>query len=287
MRQIKDATGADMGRFKASYKAYANAILRKKMDPQGNIMPTDVDSDSPIIVPMPSSVHSALVDMCLDADWGDMTKPENGYDVKITRTGTSFTDTRYAVMGLPGTKPIHDDPVVMKSILENLPKLDTIWKFPDEEEMSKIRRCADRLKANFSVARRSSSAWNDPSAYDEPSMSVTPESVERTGDPDPEPEEVPEPAEEVEEAVVEESVEEETPEPKKEKPKTVSTPEDVAGAMGLTPIDHPKVEEGLAEGCPPCYGQISVVIKEYPDICTKRCAYEYACRNAEEEIQGG
>lgn len=52
--------------------------------------------DKPMIVPR--SVYQDIIDLYLDEeDWGDMTDPIEGYDIKITRTGSGKMDTSYSV----------------------------------------------------------------------------------------------------------------------------------------------------------------------------------------------
>lgn len=68
----------------------------------------EVDPDNickPILVPR--TVYQDITDLYLDEDdWGDMTDPETGYDIKITRSGSGKMDTNYTVTACPGKKPI-------------------------------------------------------------------------------------------------------------------------------------------------------------------------------------
>lgn len=60
----------------------------------------------PILVPR--SVYQDIIDLYLDEDdWGDMTDPEEGYDIKITRSGQGKMDTTYSVTACPGKKPLN------------------------------------------------------------------------------------------------------------------------------------------------------------------------------------
>lgn len=44
------------------------------------------------------SIYQDIIDLYLDEDeWGDMTDPDDGYDVKITRTGSGKMDTSYSL----------------------------------------------------------------------------------------------------------------------------------------------------------------------------------------------
>lgn len=59
--------------------------------------------DKPMMVPR--SVYQDIIDLYLDEeDWGDMTDPIEGYDVKITRTGSGKNDTSYSVSPCQKTK---------------------------------------------------------------------------------------------------------------------------------------------------------------------------------------
>lgn len=60
----------------------------------------------PILIP--SSVYQGIIDLYLDEDdWGDMTDKEEGYDIKISRTGSGKNNTVYSVNPCPGRKPLN------------------------------------------------------------------------------------------------------------------------------------------------------------------------------------
>lgn len=53
--------------------------------------------DEPKFVLLSAGQYTKLLDLYLDEDdWGDMTDPEEGYDVKLKRIGSSMTDTVYS-----------------------------------------------------------------------------------------------------------------------------------------------------------------------------------------------
>ena len=66
----------------------------------------EIDPDNvgkPILIPR--SVYQDIIDLYLDEDdWGDMTDPDDGYDIKITRTGKGKMDTSYSVTACPKGK---------------------------------------------------------------------------------------------------------------------------------------------------------------------------------------
>lgn len=66
----------------------------------------EIDPDNvrkPILIPR--SVYQDIIDLYLDEDdWGDMTDPNDGYDIKITRSGSGKMDTTYSVVACPKGK---------------------------------------------------------------------------------------------------------------------------------------------------------------------------------------
>lgn len=49
-------------------------------------------------------ITESAIDLYLDDDWGDMTDPINGYDIKIKREGSTMTDTEYSLSPCPRSK---------------------------------------------------------------------------------------------------------------------------------------------------------------------------------------
>lgn len=63
------------------------------------------ESLSPKFLLLTSGVYQEILGLYLDDDeWGDMTDPEEGYDIKITRTGSGKTDTEYSVSPCKNTR---------------------------------------------------------------------------------------------------------------------------------------------------------------------------------------
>jgi hypothetical protein len=81
----------------------------------------------------------ALMSAMEDSDFGDITDPEEGHDVKIKRTGAGMNDTRYEYMVRPRATPIGLDDWESK-----LPDLDSeVLEFMPYAEM------VGHLKKNF------------------------------------------------------------------------------------------------------------------------------------------
>lgn len=84
----------------------------------------ELDDHNPKFVLLTSGVYDEIIDLYLDEDeWGDMTNPETGYDIKIKRTGSGKTDTDYSVTACKNTPA---------------PKEYASKVFDLEEEVSKI-----------------------------------------------------------------------------------------------------------------------------------------------------
>ena len=65
----------------------------------------ELDDRSPRFVLLTEGQYQAIIDLYLDEDdWGDMTDPIKGYDLKLKRTGSGKMDTEYFVTACPKTK---------------------------------------------------------------------------------------------------------------------------------------------------------------------------------------
>jgi len=64
----------------------------------------EVDTDRGVcLVMLPSRTYGEVIDSYLDPDLGDFTDPEEGYDFKVTRTGTGKMDTEYTIQPMRPT----------------------------------------------------------------------------------------------------------------------------------------------------------------------------------------
>lgn len=95
----------------------------------------------PILVPR--SVYQDIIDLYLDEDdWGDMTDPDEGYDIKITRSGSGKMDTTYSVTACPGKKPLNSKYVkemdleeIIRGMMKSYDDLETsLREFLNEDE---------------------------------------------------------------------------------------------------------------------------------------------------------
>lgn len=74
-------------------------------------------------IQIPRSVYQDIIDLYLDEDdWGDMTDQEDGYDIKITRSGSGKNDTSYSVTACPKRgeiNPKYIKPINLEEVIRN------------------------------------------------------------------------------------------------------------------------------------------------------------------------
>jgi len=59
---------------------------------------------SPRFILLTSGLYQSIIDLYLDEDeWGDMTNPQEGYDLKVSRSGKGKMDTEYSVTACKNT----------------------------------------------------------------------------------------------------------------------------------------------------------------------------------------
>lgn len=79
---------------------YVMPVLIYK-DERGKVIDTELSGKLMMIT---GGVYQSIIDLYLDEDeWGDMTDPKEGYDIKITREGTGMKDTNYSIQPCKNT----------------------------------------------------------------------------------------------------------------------------------------------------------------------------------------
>jgi hypothetical protein len=93
-KKSKDKGDVEIAKLLVPRTKYVIPILMYK-DEKGKVVDTE---NSGKLLSIASGTYNDIIDLFLDEDeWGDMTDPENGYDIKITREGKGKNDTRYTV----------------------------------------------------------------------------------------------------------------------------------------------------------------------------------------------
>lgn len=135
-------------------KELANGALKPKrkyvvpvikyLDTKG----TKVDEkNSPKLIQLVNQAYQAMVDYSLDAEHGDFTDPKEGYDLKITRTGSGQYDTEYTVMNCKNTplpkkyNKVYDIEEMMKKSLPTYEETqDILAQFMGEDDKPKKKK---------------------------------------------------------------------------------------------------------------------------------------------------
>lgn len=118
-----------------------------------------VDGDnSGKMVLLTNAQYEKVIDLFLDNDeWGDMTDPENGYDIKLIRSGTGQYDTEYDVQpckNTPVPKEFKDKEVdleamvreVIPSYEETVEAINSFLHGDDDEEEEKPKKKKKKKK---------------------------------------------------------------------------------------------------------------------------------------------
>ena len=81
----------------------------------------------------------------MDPDWGNITDPYSGRDIKITKKGEG-KNTSYDREVVPNSSPIITNTDEIEAFISVLPNLDEIWRFPSDEELEKQKESASIFK---------------------------------------------------------------------------------------------------------------------------------------------
>lgn len=125
-----------------SDKALAKKLSPKKRvmvpviaftDKTGKSVDTEKSTENGKLFMITSSIYASMLDHYLDdGDWGDFTDIDDGYDFKITRTGTTQFDTEYSLSPCPKTPT----PKPYRSLVVDLNKMvaDILPTYEEAEE---------------------------------------------------------------------------------------------------------------------------------------------------------
>lgn len=155
LKASKDEADKDLAKKLIPRPMYLVPVLVYK-DDKGKKIDTDKSGK---LLQIPRSLFQQIIDYYLDEDeWGDMTDPKNGYDLKITREGTGIKDTRYSVQPCKNTpipkeyaKEIDLEEMVRNQVAtyeETLEAstnwLDSAMEEEDDEDKSKKKKKKDK-----------------------------------------------------------------------------------------------------------------------------------------------
>jgi len=86
------------------------------------------------------TVYQDLIKLMLDSDYGDITDPDNGFDIKVSCTkpagGKMYAET--SLRPRPKSSKLSDDRTQVKSWLDSVPNLDDIYSCKNYTELKNI-----------------------------------------------------------------------------------------------------------------------------------------------------
>lgn len=111
-------------KLKATRKIYVNAISR------------DDDEETPKVLPIGVTVLKGLLEAICDPDYGDITDPDEGRDVTITRKGEGMK-TEYSVLIKPKASIVSDE-LSASEIEDEMTDLDSLFVKKSYEELQDV-----------------------------------------------------------------------------------------------------------------------------------------------------
>jgi len=85
------------------------------------------------------TVYQELLKVMLDADYGDITDPKSGFDIKVNVSqppGKIYAET--SVRPRPKSTPLSDDKAKIQEWTTNIPNLDDLYSLKSYEELERI-----------------------------------------------------------------------------------------------------------------------------------------------------
>lgn len=169
VQELKSSTSpadnAEATKLRGQTRYYLGVIPREGED-AGKIM----------VYPAPKAIFTKILTLMEDPEYGDVTSPTEGRELKFIRTGKG-KDTRYDVMASPKVTPITHDEEELTQILENQPELWRYREAPDYDEIVKFMdgEITQFTTGGFSVKKVSSvAAASEEKEEDEEEDFVTP-----------------------------------------------------------------------------------------------------------------
>ena len=111
-------------KLKATRKIYVNTISR------------DDDEETPKVLPIGVTVLKGLLEAICDPDYGDITDPDEGRDVTITRKGEGMK-TEYSVLIKPKASIVSED-LSASEIEDEMTDLDSLFVKKSYEELQDV-----------------------------------------------------------------------------------------------------------------------------------------------------
>jgi hypothetical protein len=132
LAERKKATGKESDRNRAyelfpRMRVYSGIVNRREMGKGAQIFP------------MGKKIFQQLLNLRED---GNFTCPVKGFDVMITKKGSTKNDTEYLVKGSRNNTPLSDDPDELKDLIKSLPDLSAYATVPTADEIKELMQAA-------------------------------------------------------------------------------------------------------------------------------------------------
>lgn len=138
-----------------------------------NVISRDDDEETPKVLPIGVTILKGLLETICDADYGDITDPEEGRDVTITRKGQGMK-TEYSVLPKPKSSEVSETQTP-EEIEEEMTDLDSLFVKKSYEELEAILNGEDEEESG------ESGDDEEENSYDEMDMDELTELCEERG----------------------------------------------------------------------------------------------------------
>lgn len=139
-----------------------------------NVISRDDDEETPKVLPIGVTILKGLLETICDADYGDITDPEEGRDVTITRKGQGMK-TEYSVLPKPKSSEVSETQTP-EEIEEEMTDLDSLFVKKSYEELEAILNGGDDEESG-----ESGDDEEEENSYDEMDMDKLTELCEERG----------------------------------------------------------------------------------------------------------
>ena len=110
--------------------------LRPKMRAYAPVLVRGEEDKGPKLWAFGKKVYQDLLNVFVDSDYGDITNPTEGFDLKVTvvhAQGRMFPDT--SVQPKPRPSPLHEDKKIITKYLDSIPDLDEFFTLQTYDEI--------------------------------------------------------------------------------------------------------------------------------------------------------
>ena len=139
-----------------------------------NVISRDDDEETPKVLPIGVTILKGLLETICDADYGDITDPEEGRDVTITRKGQGMK-TEYSVLPKPKSSEVSETQTP-EEIEEEMTDLDSLFVKKSYEELEAILNGEDDEESG-----ESGDDEEEENSYDDMNMDELTELCEERG----------------------------------------------------------------------------------------------------------